>query len=114
MAVRNNKGFTDEENLERKMISSLLTLLSTGWTPLHHASLSSHHILVKYLLDCGADPDIVDFNGLSAVDLTDDFETVELLTMNSPSAKSFTVEQFNDSLTEYRSPRHSMKQKKIF
>jgi|GEM_PF-3256619 len=36
------------------------------WTPLIHAAFKGHQPIVQYLLDIGSNPNVVDFNGLTA------------------------------------------------
>ncbi len=55
----------------------------TGWTPLHYSVNAEDLRITKFLLKHGADPDILSYDGKSPVDITDNFEMIELLTAHS-------------------------------
>ena len=57
----------------------------TGWTPLHYSVNTENMNITKFLLKHGADPDTLSYDGKTPVDITDDFEMIELLTAYSGS-----------------------------
>lgn len=57
---------------------------STGWTPLHYSVNATDIRITKFLLMHGANPDILSYDGKTPVDITDNFEMIELLIEHSP------------------------------
>ncbi|KXJ27966.1 protein phosphatase 1 regulatory subunit 27 [Exaiptasia diaphana] len=55
-----------------------------GWRPLHICALTNNIDVAKFLVKRGANPDLTDHQGRTPVDLTDDFDLIELLMMYSP------------------------------
>lgn len=55
-----------------------------GCTPLHHSVTAGNIAVTKFLLRSGANPDISNYDGQCPVDLTDDFDLIEMLVKHSP------------------------------
>ncbi|XP_078344940.1 protein phosphatase 1 regulatory subunit 27-like [Oculina patagonica] len=55
-----------------------------GCTSLHHSVQTGNIAVTKFLLRSGANPDIGNDNGEFPVDLTDDFDLIEMLVKYSP------------------------------
>lgn len=55
-----------------------------GQRPLHICACTNNIEMARFLVKRGANPDLTDNEGRTPVDLTDDFDMVELLTMYSP------------------------------
>ncbi|KAK2554292.1 Protein phosphatase 1 regulatory subunit 27 [Acropora cervicornis] len=58
-----------------------------GCTSLHHSVNGGHIAVTKFLLRSGANPDISNADGEFPVDLTDDFDLIEMLVKYSPEEK---------------------------
>ncbi|KAK1829229.1 ankyrin repeat protein [Podospora conica] len=50
-----------------------------GYTPLHMAALNNHHLIVRRLISCGADPSLRTLSGLTPEDLTKSPEVLQAL-----------------------------------
>ena len=50
-----------------------------GYTPLHMAALNDHHLIVRRLISCGADPSLRTLSGLTPEDLTKSPEVLQAL-----------------------------------
>ena len=55
-----------------------------GQRPLHICACTNNFDLARFLVKKGANPDLTDHQGRTPVDLTDDFDMIELLMMYSP------------------------------
>jgi len=58
-----------------------------GSTSLHHSVKAGNYAVTKFLLRSGANPDISNGDGEFPVDLTDDFDLIELLVKYSPEER---------------------------
>lgn len=58
-----------------------------GCTSLHHSVQAGNVTVTKFLLRSGANPDISNADGAFPVDLTDDFDLIEMLVKYSPEER---------------------------
>ena len=58
-----------------------------GCSSLHHSVQAGNVAVTKFLLRSGANPDISNADGAFPVDLTDDFDLIEMLVKYSPEER---------------------------
>ena len=74
--------------LEEQNIDIHVQLNKFGWTPLHAAAFKGNAVLVKYLLDKGADRECLNVSGMSPKMLAEDAGQTEVLElMNQKDAQ---------------------------
>lgn len=72
-----------------------------GFRPLHHCAYTGNFDMAKFLMKRGANPDLMDHQGRTPVDLTDDFDMIELLMMYSPEERRKSMSKWCNIWTAF-------------